>query len=855
MLNRVLKDWRWGLLSVPMALGAVTLKAQSPKVEPPKDPVSFEKDVRLVMKKHCVSCHSGEKPAAKLDLAKLSTDFKDPRTFAKWSEVVNVLNTKQMPPKEMPPLPQKVADAMIEAISQELARAEIEKKGVQGALRRLNRSEYNNTIRDLCGVEMNHAKAFPEDPSAGGFDNIGQALSLSPMQIELYYAAARDILDHAIVEGPKPATIKWHFEPEQNTRGMDQYRVPQGANRGVILNDGANPTVNGFTVMHHDSWDKHVDFRDFRFPVEGEYIIRFRAFSKVPTRDQVTSSAQALLKARFDQQMRDNPNGKNWHEGAYNNDLKHFQGSRIFDYGPARVNITKTIAGNPLPVTEMDVDATAEAPKIFETKTHFTDQQAGVNFIYAYSIPKELENFWMQNNEKFARPELWIDWIEVEGPVHPTWPPKSHQMIMIESPNKGVNESAYARDVILNFMRRAYRRPVKIDEVDLKVKIYNRERATSSFNESIKMALTAVLVSPNFLFLAEPDSANKGRPLNDHELASRLSYFLWSSMPDETLTQLANSGKLKSQLSAQVDRMLVDARSESFVKNFAGQWLGLRKVGSNPPVENLYPQYDRHLETSMIAESEGFFREILMKDLDARSLVKSNFVTINERLARFYGINGVRGDAIRKVMVPKGVNRGGIVTQASILSTTSNGTRTSPVTRGTWILRTLLGNDPGLPVANVGEIASKVPGIDKATVRQRLKIHRENPSCARCHDKIDPLGLALENFNATGEWRNREGHGYNGRIQENDPVIDASATMPDGTPIMGVEGLQNQILKQEESFLNHLGVQIATYAIGRELGFADLPKVKQCVSDMKEQKYSIRAFIQSLTASDLFQNK
>jgi hypothetical protein len=847
--GRVL-NWQWGLVGAPILLGSFAFQTPTPK-----DPDSFTKSVRPVLKQYCISCHSGEKPAAKLDLSNLNTDFKDPRVFAKWSEVVNVLNSKQMPPRGMSQPSIIVSNSMIEAISNELAKAEVEKRGKQVVLRRLNRAEYNNTIRDLCGVDLNHAKAFPEDPPAGGFDNIGQALSLSPLQIELYYAAARDILDHAIVDGPKPATIKWHFEPEENKLGMDQYRVAQGGNRGIILNDGANPTVNGFTVMHHDSWDKHVDFRDFKFPVEGDYVIRFRAFSKIPTQREVVDSAQKLLKARLDRQMKDNPNGKKWHESAFQRDLNHFQTNRMYDYGPARLNVSKTIAGTPMPVRELDIDADESAPKVFELVSHFTDQQAGVNFFYSYSIPKELENFWMQNNESFARPEVWIDWIEVEGPVHPVWPPRSHQMIMIDSPNKRVNESAYARDVIANFMKRAYRRPVNRDEIEQKLKIYTRERTANTFNESIKMALTAILVSPNFLFLAEPDSESVGRPLSDHEIANRLSYFLWSSMPDDQLTQLASTGKLKSQLSAQVDRMLKDPKSESFVKNFAGQWLGLRKVGANPPVENLYPQYDRHLETSMIAESEGFFREILQSDLDVRNLVKSQFVTINERLARYYGIHGVRGDTIRKVLVPKDVKRGGIVTQASILSVTSNGTRTSPVTRGTWILKTLLGNDPGLPVANVGEIASKVPGIDKATVRQRLKIHRENPSCARCHDKIDPLGLALENFNAAGEWRFREGHGYNGRIEENDPVIDASAIMPDGTPIQGVEGLQNQILKQEDSFLNHFATQIATYAIGRELGFADQPKIKKCVSEMKDKKYTIRSLIHSLTTSDLFLKK
>jgi hypothetical protein len=258
---------------------------------------------------------------------------------------------------------------------------------------------------------------------------------------------------------------------------------------------------------------------------------------------------------------------------------------------------------------------------------------------------------------------------------------------------------------------------------------------------------------------------------------------------------------------------------------------------------------------SIVRETEGFFAEILRRDLDLRNLIKSNFLTINERLARFYGIPGVKGDAIRRVPAPPEAHRGGLVTQASIQSITSNGTRTSPVVRGVWVLRTLLGTDPGLPVANVGEIASKVPGIDKATVRQRLEIHREAASCARCHNKIDPLGLAMENYNASGQWRDREGHGYEGRIEENDPLIDASAKMPDGTVFNGVEGLQAQLLKKEDLFLTALSTQLYTYGLGRELGFSDRAAINASVAAVKRNRYLLRALLLTIVQSDLFTTK
>jgi hypothetical protein len=281
----------------------------------------------------------------------------------------------------------------------------------------------------------------------------------------------------------------------------------------------------------------------------------------------------------------------------------------------------------------------------------------------------------------------------------------------------------------------------------------------------------------------------------------------------------------------------------------------LREVGANPPASDLYPHYDRHLETSIVGESEAYFREFLQHDLDVRQMIRSDFVTINERLARFYHIPNVRGDEFRRVSVPPGVSRGGIVTQASILTVTSNGTRTSPVKRGTWILKTLLGTDPGLPVANAGEIAPKVPGLDKATVRQRLEIHRELPQCARCHSKIDPLGFALENYNAAGQWREQEGFGYKGRIGRDDPQIDASSKMPDGTVINGVAGLQRAMLAREDLFLGALSAKLMTYALGREIGLADQPAVKSAVADMQRNGYTLRSLVKHIVASETFETK
>jgi mono/diheme cytochrome c family protein len=845
------------VMSVATAMLSLLPGAQTKRSAPQGD--VYKSRIRPLLDKYCVTCHGAAATFGNLRLDTLSTTFSDAATAAKWKEVLDVIGGHQMPPAGDLQPSSAEANQLAEWLQTNLAAAETAKRSNRVVLRRMNRAEYNNTIRDLMGVDFQPADSFPDDPPAGGFDNIGEALTISPLHMELYYAAARQIVDKVLVEGAQPTGFKWHFEPEENKLGMDQYRVKHGG-FNVILNDGANPTENGFTRVHHASWDKGINFRDFRVPVEGEYILRFRGASSVPNRAEVLASAERILGARRDQQTRENPKGKQWHDQQYASDLEHFRNHRMYTYGPARVKVTRHLGSQPDVIAELDIPAAESAPGIYEIRTRMTTQQAGFDIDYAYDIPPVLENNWLQSRDNFARPELMVDWVELEGPIYPAWPPKSHAGLLGGSGDApSSDETIAAKRILERFMPRAYRRPVTPSEVTQKLTLFTKSRlAKKGFVDAIKVPLVAILASPDFLFLMEPVSDNApSRALNAYELASRLSYFLWSSMPDDALFKAAADGSLLKPgvTGAQVDRMLRDPKASAFVKNFTGQWLGLRKVGANPPAHNLYPEYDRHLETSMVRESEAFFAELLKHDLDVRNLIKSDFVVINERMSRFYGIPGVTGDAFRRVAVGPESHRGGIVTQASIQTITSNGTRTSPVTRGVWILKTLLGQDPGVPVANVGEIATKVPGIDKATVRQRLEIHRKNPACARCHDKIDPLGFALENYNACGEWRLREGHGYQGRIEQNDPLIDASAKMPDGAAIIGVDGLQDYLMKNDGLFLQTLTRAMSTYALGRELGVADKQLVDGSVAKARKNGMTLRSLIHAVVQSREFRSK
>lgn len=1006
------------LLLVPVLQLAFTSDLTAADSEFAPDRAGFQRIVAPFFKQHCVRCHGPEEAEGEFRVdTQVNADFVDVVIKARWGEVINVLNSHEMPPEGEPPPAQQSVSAVVDWITQQMARAELHRRDSAIVLRRMNRAEYRNTIGDLVGVDFDPSR-FPQDPPTGGFDNNGGALTLSPLHLELYYQAAQEIFDLAFVEGPQPSSLRWRFEPESGD--SDSNRVTYDGQR-LIVNGGKNRADNGFRVMHHESWDRKLNARDFQLPYEGEYIIRIRAAGRVPSRNDVVESARGFLNHRRDEQLQKNPAGKKWLDEQFERDLNHFRTDRMYDYGPPRLKLIVNLAGQPIIVGEVDVDAPIDSPKLYEMRTRMTTWKAGITVEYAYGVPKELENFWMQGHDNFARPELWVDWFELEGPVYDEWPPASHRRVLFDSPLAGSDERGYARQILQRFMKRAYRRPVSDSEIDDKLKLFDLVRAdASSFEEAIKTPLSAVLVSPHFLYLAEPSASsqplarsrdtgiddrklsgrdllgayeqaqsighpvlaqvrsssagtsqfttaetklfrqfvdNRGRkirgrvvgldglkvklertngsvflvPLRDfsardraliralakalkqstpattpgvatgkstsqakpstrptttppatsrpapaqttdlrtspsrsagrrltpYELASRLSYFLWSTMPDDTLFDLADSGQLTDPkvITQQVERMLNDERSSAFVENFAGQWLSLREVGSNPPASDLYPRYDRHLEVSIVEESKAFFAEILNNDLDLMNFVKSDFVVINERLARYYGIPGVRGDHFRRVTVPDGVHRGGIVTQASVLSVTSNGTRTSPVKRGTWVMKNLLGIDPGLPVANAGDIAPKVPGLDKATVRQRLEIHRSLPQCARCHNKIDPLGFALENFNAAGDWRDQEGFGYKGRIGKNDPVIDASAKMIDGTEFVGVDGLQRVLLSKEGLFLNCLTGKLFTYALGRELGVADQLHVKAAVNHLSTNGRTLKTLISYVATSEPFLSK
>ncbi len=817
------------------------------------------------LRTHCLRCHGPQEQKAGFRIDEdLPNNFLSRSAVEKWSEVLNMLNTAEMPPEGEPRPPQAEAEAVAEWIETERLRAERSSGGHRPVLRRLNREEYNNTIRDLIGIDLELVEDFPEDPPVAGFDNNGSALTISPFHLELYLKTARKILDRVIVEeAGGPGTIKWHIEFEDGMPGSPRrrLRLDDELNRSIHLECGERPPTNGMVQLHW--WAETARVQYFTPPHDGEYIIRVRAAGTIPSEEVVRRAGpefeirrQEERESRLASEEERRRSRENFERFSLPTIQQHFEESRSYRYGPPRLRLLGYLGSRRPVLDEFDVTAPLAEPRIYESRVLLTAEKSSLMFSNDYRIPGHWFLGMNYQKDDFPAPDLYLDWVEIEGPVYDAWPPSSHTRIFFDSPHKGRDETAYAREVLARFMARAFRRPLAEGEVDPFLALFREVRsAKPSFEEAMKIPLSAVLTSPHFLYLVEEETPG---PLTQFELAARLSYFLWSSLPDEELLALAEQGGLNDPraLTAQVDRMLADPRGASFIRNFAGQWLGLRKLGVNPPDRELYPRYDDHLENSMRRESEEFFAHILKEDRSVLEFLQSDYVVINERLARFYDIPGVKGDHFRPVPVPAGTPRGGLVTQASILSITSNGTRTSPVWRGAWLLENLLGDPPPPPPPNAGDIPAVVAGREKVTVRERLELHREQPQCARCHNKIDPLGFALENFAASGEWREREAKAYMfPATNTNDPPIDAAARLPDGAEFTGVDGLRAALLERREQFLRCLAQKLYTYALGRELRHQDEPLLESAVATLEANDFKLRALLHEIVTSTAFREK
>jgi Protein of unknown function (DUF1592)/Protein of unknown function (DUF1588)/Protein of unknown function (DUF1587)/Protein of unknown function (DUF1585)/Protein of unknown function (DUF1595)/Planctomycete cytochrome C len=777
---------------------ALILAASSLGVDEARAPVAsdkgasaarFEKEVVPFLARNCFSCHGNGKNKGELAL----DEFKDVKALVKdrdlWETLTELVRNGEMPPKakDRPrpdPVEAELAMKAIDAILEEFDCFGARQDG-RVTIRRLNRTEYNNTIRDLVGVDFKPATDFPNDDVGYGFDNIGDVLSVSPMLLEKYLTAAEAILERAIaiVDTPKP---------KQERLGSPRARLGAGGQR----RGGGNFLFSQGSI----SGQIYLD--------EGDYTIRAEVWGH---------------------QLGDEP-------------IK------------AAIRVSGDI------IQEYVVTATEKEPTIIEAKAHVKSgsRTIGVSFLNPYTEPLkegdpprkpdpglprnggELQAF----DPGTYRRMLIVRSISLDGPYDPPPPvlPESHNRIFASKPDLAPRETA--REIVARFADKAFRRPSRPEEVEKLLKLYDKAEAEGErFEGRVRLAIEGVLVWPDFLFRVELDppglAPGTSYPVGEYELASRLSYFLWSSMPDDQLFDLANRGELRKNIEPQVRRMLADPKSAAFVQNFSSQWLTTRKLAYVAPDPKEFPTFDDELRAAMARESELFFEAIVRENRSVLDLLDADFSFVNERLAKHYGIEGVSGSEFRRVKLP--ANRGGILTQASVLTLTSNPTRTSPVKRGKWVLDQILGTPPPPPPPDVPSIPDNKELT--GTLRQVMEQHRANATCASCHQRMDPIGFAFENYDAIGAWRDKDGG----------VTVDPSGVLPGGKSFQGPADLKS-ILRgsKKDQFSRNLVQQVLTYALGRGLEYYDRCAVDEILDALRKDDDRFATLIVGVVKSGPF---
>ncbi len=822
MTNSIsVSNWHRNKISIlarcSFALASCGFCSQSTKATDLADDVAaeFHQDVLPVLEEYCIRCHGPKKSKARLRLDKLDIDLVNGVDAETWHDVLDMLNLGDMPPEEERQPERQERQAVVKWVTKAIDRAiEVKRStGGQVVLRRLSRYEYNNTLRDLLGLDLEFANDLPpESTSPEGFMNNGAALGMSPLQFEYYLKSARYALSKAIVTGPPPQVFK-HYT-EENAKGKELH---------VTLSDRIGDEAKFLA-------------RVMEYPSEGEVRVRVRASAIVPEGEGFPRM-RVTLGTRTD---------------------KHFQDRAI---------------------GEADVTASPDTPQTFEfrgridefplpgERAKYEGLRVTVHNIYnddesLSSVEKVLKRKRQKKENPDApapiEPLIAIDSLEFEGPIYENWPPATHTRILFPS-DQEEDESVYARKVIGRFMERAYRRPVTNDDIDPVVSYFNEIRPdTASSEDAMRDALAMVLISPDFLYLVELKEDASGRQsLTDFELATRLSYFLWSSMPDEALLQLASEGRLRepATLEKKVRAMLADSRSRAFVENFTDQWLGLSSIDRVAVNPEYYPDFDIRLKSDMLQETQRFMAELLYEDLSCLNLIDSDFAMLNRRLAKHYGIPGPKGTEFERVSLRSEYRRGGVLTHGSVLLGNSTGEDSHPIRRAVWLLDRLLDDPPPPPPPDVPALNSADAKFEGLSTKEQLELHRNKESCYDCHEGIDPWGIALENFDAVGQWRDRIlSIGKEGASSES--PVESSATLPNGHEIGGIEDLKSYLLENERKrFAEALTAKLLSYSLGRSLELGDNATVESLAEDFTKRDYRLSELVIAIARSEPFQTK
>ncbi|MFN4260821.1 MAG: DUF1592 domain-containing protein [Gemmataceae bacterium] len=765
--------------------------------------------LRPFLESHCMSCHDADTQKGGLDLT-TEADWSKPDAMARWVRVYDRLARGEMPPgKRKPEADEK--SAFLAELGQGLTKVHAAEKGT--VLRRLNRLEYENTLHDLLDIRVPLADLLPGDRKSHGFDTVGAALDLSSAQLQKYLDAADIALTAATQKSPRPQSVTrtCRFDDGRNEQNLGKYWLKRD-DESVVFFQGRFPSIIPDTL---------------RIPIAGRYRLRLKGYA-YQSSDPITFSL--YLRHRF----RDN-----------NSRLHGY-----YAFKPGQPQVIEILA-------EMNAENTIH---IIPELTTAPGQLAKADLA------------------KFPEPGLALFAVAVEGPLIDEWPKRGHKLLWGDLPisipkaapktkmNLGTIESknpkADAENLLKIFVPAAFRRPVPAERIRPYIQLaYAELDSGATFEQSMRSAYKAVLCSPYFLYLIEPQGK-----LDDYAIASRLSYFLWRSAPDAELLAAAERGELTMPdgLRKQTERLLRDPKSQRFVHDFLGLWLNLRDIEFTIPDEKLYPDFDNALLHAMIGETEGFFTKILQENRPLTDFLHSDWTMLNERLAKHYGIAGVKGPEFHEVKLPVNSHRGGLITQASVLKVSANGTTTSPVTRGAWVLERLLGEPPPPPPPGVPGVEPDIRGA--TTIREQLDKHRNIATCAACHKVIDPPGFALEAYDVIGGWRERyravftpgskaETMRVGNRQVALGPKVDASGMLADGRKFSGPDEFKKLLMAEPDRFAKALTEKLATFATGREMGFSDRPAIAAIVNANAGAQRGFRALIHQLVQSELFLTK
>ena len=808
---------------------------------------------------YCVTCHNQQTLTGglALDAADLTNVSADAET---WEKVVRKLHGGLMPPTGAPRPDRTTSEGFVTWLETQLDRAAAAhpNPGRTETFHRLNRAEYRNAVRDLLGLDVDVASLLPADGSSYGFDNIAGVLQVPPTLMERYLTAAKKISRAAVGTPP-------------SAPNFDVFRVAADLPQDDQL-DGLPFGTRGGTLIRYN------------FPGDGEYNIRVRL-----AREAVGSGGVDVPRYDVPQQLEIALDGEPLQVFTLPATDRADLAPRVRNPQPSRDQARDEQPPQPEPRRGYNQADRSLVDADWQVRFFAKAGPRNVSVAFVNRLPALLETL----NQPYLHPYpaggetnwgsrkgAYVSRVDISGPfeVRGKGDTPSRRQIFTCHPADPSEEVACARTILSTLTRRAYRRPVTAADLEGPLRFYDQGHATGGFEAGIELAIRRLLVSPEFLFRTEVDPApvasgtrspavvavvQVSNPENidlevydvsDLELASRLSFFLWSSIPDDELLDLATQGRLKDPvvLETQVRRMLADSRSYALVDNFVGQWLYLRNVPALTPDLYTYPDFNEGLRRAMKRETELFFEGIMREDRSVLDLLTANYTFLNESLAKHYGIPNVYGDTFRRVTLPEGSVRGGLLGQASILAVTSLANRTSPVIRGKWILENILGSPPPDPPADVPPLAEKTgDGPVAITMRQRIAEHRENPVCASCHSQMDPLGLGLENFDATGRWREVEVTG-DARAASFAP-IDSSGAFPDGTEFNTVPELKQALMARSDRFVATMTEKLLTYALGRGLEYYDAPAVRIITRDVARNDYRLSALVLGVTKSVPFQ--